>query len=95
LSFRCPRIEVPITFWSLNWDRTLELVGGFGVLGLFTRPVAFVLSELMAAAYTIFHAAQSFWPTSIAAIIGALVSCSSTSRRQVAVHGASTDGWRR
>jgi putative oxidoreductase len=37
----------------------LEVVGGLAlVLGLFTRPVAFVLSGLMAAAYFIAHAPQ-------------------------------------
>lgn len=42
---------------------TLELFGGFLLLiGLFTRPVAFVLSGLMAFAYFIVHAPQDFWP---------------------------------
>ncbi len=42
---------------------TLEVVGGALLLvGLFTRPVAFVLSGLMAFAYFIAHAPQSFWP---------------------------------
>ncbi len=41
----------------------LELVGGALLLvGLFTRPVAFVLSGLMAVAYFMGHAAQGFWP---------------------------------
>jgi putative oxidoreductase len=41
----------------------LELFGGFLLLiGLFTRPVAFVLSGLMAVAYFIAHAGQGFWP---------------------------------
>jgi len=41
----------------------LELVGGLLMLvGLFTRPVAFVLSGEMAVAYFGFHAAESFWP---------------------------------
>lgn len=40
-----------------------ELIGGvLLVLGLFTRPVAFVLSGLMAAAYFIAHAPQGFFP---------------------------------
>jgi putative oxidoreductase len=40
-----------------------ELIGGaFLVLGLFTRPVAFLLSGVMAAAYFIAHAPQSFFP---------------------------------
>jgi putative oxidoreductase len=42
----------------------LEVVGGiFMVLGLFARPVAFVLSGEMAVAYFQFHFPASFWPT--------------------------------
>lgn len=41
----------------------LEVFGGLLLLvGLFTRPVAFVLSGLMAAAYFMGHAGQGFWP---------------------------------
>jgi putative oxidoreductase len=41
----------------------LEVVGGMLVLvGLFTRPVAFVLAGEMAVAYFQFHAPQGFWP---------------------------------
>ena len=41
----------------------LELVGGaFLLVGLFTRPAAFVLSGLMAFAYFLGHASQGFWP---------------------------------
>lgn len=41
----------------------LELVGGALLLvGLFTRPVAFILSGLMAAAYFIAHMPQGFFP---------------------------------
>jgi putative oxidoreductase len=41
----------------------LELVGGlFLLLGLFTRPVAFILSGEMAFAYFIAHAPKSFFP---------------------------------
>jgi len=41
----------------------LEVFGGLLLLvGLFTRPVAFVLSGEMAVAYFKAHAAQSFWP---------------------------------
>jgi putative oxidoreductase len=41
----------------------LEIVGG-GLLfiGLFTRPVAFILSGEMAFAYFMGHASQGFWP---------------------------------
>ena len=42
----------------------IELVGGaLLVLGMFTRPVAFLCSGMMAAAYFIAHAPQSFFPT--------------------------------
>jgi putative oxidoreductase len=42
----------------------LELVGGGLVLiGLFTRPAAFILSGEMAVAYFQFHYPQNFWPT--------------------------------
>lgn len=41
----------------------LEAVGGAFVLaGLFTRPVAFVLSGEMAVAYLVGHAPNGFWP---------------------------------
>jgi putative oxidoreductase len=41
----------------------LELVGGgLLVLGLFTRPVAFILSGMMAVAYFQFHAPASLYP---------------------------------
>ena len=37
--------------------------GGLLLLGLFTRPVAFVLAGEMAVAYFQFHFPTSFWPT--------------------------------
>ncbi len=41
----------------------LELFGGILIiLGLFTRPVAFVLSGQMAVAYFMAHASRGFWP---------------------------------
>jgi putative oxidoreductase len=41
----------------------LELVGGAAILiGLFTRPVAFLLSGEMAIAYFMVHAPQNFFP---------------------------------
>jgi putative oxidoreductase len=41
----------------------LELVGGFFVLiGLFTRPIAFLLSGEMAVAYWMVHAPKSIYP---------------------------------
>ncbi len=49
---------------SLIWIAgVLELVGGaLLVIGLFTRPVAFVLSGQMAVAYWTAHASQSMYP---------------------------------
>ena len=47
----------------LCFTGTLELVGGFLILiGLFTRPVAFILSGFMAAAYFMAHFPMSFFP---------------------------------
>ena len=41
----------------------LELVGGAAImLGLFTRPVAFILSGEMAVAYFQFHQPRGVWP---------------------------------
>jgi putative oxidoreductase len=50
--------------WSLAWIAgALEVFGGlFLLIGLFTRPVAFLLSGEMAVAYFIGHAPQGFWP---------------------------------
>lgn len=51
-------------FFSLIWFAgVLELFGGLLILiGLFTRPVAFLLSGQMAFAYFMVHAPQNFWP---------------------------------
>ena len=41
----------------------LEFFGGIAImLGLFTRPVAFILSGMMAVAYWQFHAPNGGWP---------------------------------
>jgi len=41
----------------------LEFFGGIAIMiGLFTRPVAFILSGEMAVAYWQFHAPGGFWP---------------------------------
>ena len=46
--------------WVASW---LELIGGtLIILGLFTRPTAFVLSGLMAFAYFLVHAPVGFFP---------------------------------
>ena len=51
-------------FPSQTWFAgTLELVGGpLLAIGLFSRPIAFLLSGLMAFAYFLAHAPRSFWP---------------------------------
>ena len=47
----------------LYFTGTIELVGGaLIVLGLFTRPVAFVLAGFMAVAYFMAHFPMSFFP---------------------------------
>jgi putative oxidoreductase len=47
----------------MGFGGILEFFGGLLVLvGLFTRPVAFILSGQMAVAYFMFHAAKGFWP---------------------------------
>ncbi len=49
---------------QLGLGAALEVFGGALVLvGLFTRPVAFVLAGEMAVAYLQFHAPRGFWPT--------------------------------
>ena len=54
----------PTLFSLIGVQGALELVGGFLILiGLFTRPVAFVLAGDMAVAYFMAHAPKSFFPT--------------------------------
>lgn len=50
--------------FSLTWAAgCLETFGGLLIIvGLFARPVAFVLSGQMAVAYFMRHAPRSFWP---------------------------------
>jgi putative oxidoreductase len=59
-----PPAESPPAVLSLSWIAgALELVGGaLLILGLWTRPVAFVLSGEMAFAYWLAHAPRSFFP---------------------------------
>jgi putative oxidoreductase len=55
--------EAPAIFSLMGVAGLLELVGGALILiGLFTRPVAFVLSGFMAVAYFMAHAPQNFFP---------------------------------
>ena len=47
----------------MGFAGVLEFFGGLLIaIGLFTRPVAFLLAGQMAAAYLMAHIAQSFWP---------------------------------
>lgn len=51
----------------------LEVFGGtLLLLGLFTRPIAFLLSGMMAVAYFQFHFPQGFWPVMNGGIPAAL-----------------------
>ena len=64
--FDFPHVDMPmaITVGSLPWIAgLLELVGGLMLLlGLLTRPVAFILAGEMAAAYWMAHAPRSTFP---------------------------------
>ncbi len=61
--FPAPPHQAFELFTLLGMAGVLEVFGGFLLLiGLFTRPTAFLLSGQMAFAYFIAHAPQSFWP---------------------------------
>ena len=66
----------PIELWSqMGIGSVLEIVGGtLIVLGLFTRPTAFILAGEMAVAYFQFHQPQAFWPTANGGL-GAVMYC--------------------
>ena len=59
-----PASDMNPAAFSLSWIAgVLELVGGaLLIVGLFTRPVAFILSGQMAFAYFLAHAPKSFFP---------------------------------
>jgi len=60
--FPAPMGDIPLLS-LMGMAGTLEVVGGFLILvGLFTQPVAFILSGEMAFAYFMAHAPQGFWP---------------------------------
>ena len=66
--FGVPAAPMPMPPFDLTSQMglaaVLEVFGGFLLLiGLFTRPVAFILSGEMAVAYFQAHYPQSFWPT--------------------------------
>jgi len=63
LGFPAPRPNPTELLSLIGVAGILELFGGaLLLLGWFTRPVAFVLSGLMAFAYFLAHAPQGFWP---------------------------------
>lgn len=63
LGFPAPAAHSFQLFTLSGFAGVLELFGGILLLiGLFTRPVAFILSGEMAFAYFIAHAPQNFWP---------------------------------
>jgi len=63
LSPERPWSGAPPLFSQFWFAGVLELVGGaLIVLGLFTRPVAFLLAGEMAVAYFQAHAPRNFWP---------------------------------
>ena len=65
LNFPPPANPRPYDLFTLNpgLQGPLELVGGLLiVLGLFTRPVAFILAGDMAVAYFMSHAPRNFFP---------------------------------
>lgn len=57
--------EPPVDLLSLvGLSGVLEVFGGIlTMLGLFTRPVAFLLAGEMAVAYFVSHAPRGFWPS--------------------------------
>ena len=60
-------------FSEIGLGGALELFGGLLLLiGLFTRPVAFVLAGEMAVAYFQFHFPKGFWPVANGGVAAAL-----------------------
>jgi putative oxidoreductase len=58
-----PANGFPAVLSLIWWQGLIELVGGILlVLGLFTRPVAFILAGDMAVAYWMAHGPKSFFP---------------------------------
>jgi putative oxidoreductase len=58
-----PGAPSPALMSQMGIGGVLEFFGGLLlILGLFTRPVAFILSGMMAVAYFQMHAPAGFWP---------------------------------
>lgn len=81
---------------QVGFGAVLEVVGGgLLLLGLFTRPVAFLLAGEMAVAYFQFHAPKGFWPT-VNGGVPAVLYCFVWLYLSAAGAGAwSLDAWRR
>jgi putative oxidoreductase len=61
--FAAPGRAAAPLFSFMGFAGALEFFGGLLVLiGLFTRPVAFILSGQMAVAYFMVHGPKGFWP---------------------------------
>ena len=70
-----PQVPPLVWFSQMWWAGVLETFGGLAiVLGLLTRPVAFVLAGEMAVAYWQVHAPMSFFPSNNNGV-GALLYC--------------------
>jgi putative oxidoreductase len=62
-SFPTRAMDFPGIISLIGFQAFLEVVGGILIiLGLFTRPVAFILAGNMAVAYFMVHAPKSFFP---------------------------------
>jgi putative oxidoreductase len=74
--FHAPEHSVlPPLLSLLGLAGVLEFFGGLLILlGLFTRPVAFILSGEMAVAYFLVHAPQGFWPLGNGGDLAAILS---------------------
>jgi putative oxidoreductase len=63
LGFPAPPQSAHPLFSLIGLAGILELFGGlFLLIGLFSRPIAFLLSGQMAVAYFMAHAPHGFWP---------------------------------
>lgn len=63
LAFPPSEMAGRVSFTLGGLSGVFELIGGaLIVVGLFTRPVAFILSGMMAVAYFMVHAPQNFYP---------------------------------
>ena len=70
-----PDNSTAVYFTQVWFGGMLETFGGFLILiGLFTRPIAFILAGEMAVAYWQFHAPMSPWPI-INNGVGAVLYC--------------------